>query len=307
VKTKVAALAFFALLTSTMIYSSRASPGTWLIYDNDDRDIAHGNGDTLAVLFTPPTYPFVNLFEVKTINVSIAYDEWDCAGFDIYVTDENHNSIKAFPNQQPSSTLYGWYSMDVSGQGVYVDSDFYVEFHPLFEPQKLYAAPWIDEVEGDEFYYNRSYCYTYGPPDAILDWYPIELIYPYGISDVMIRVELEPETPQSLLLDLRETVLNADDSWFRGYIVTNTKQLKNALANKMDAVINMFEMGNFQGGYKKLDKDITPKLNFCGTVRVRALSWLSLDPELEDVVYEFAGMCQELIGIIKLADPRPTP
>ena len=34
---------------------------------------------------------------------------------------------------------------------------------------------------------------------------------------------------------------------------------------------------------------------------------LQLNPEQEDAAYAFAGICQEIITEIKLADPRPTP
>jgi len=54
-----------------------------------------------------------------------------------------------------------------------------------------------------------------------------------------------------------------------------------------------------------LSKDIAPKLNYCDTTRVRALSWISDNPALEDVAYEFAGECQNLIEdiIMCLAEP----
>ena len=69
----------------------------------------------------------------------------------------------------------------------------------------------------------------------------------------------------------------------------------------------MFEKGNFQGGYTKLDNDIAPKLWICETIREQARSWLSNDPEMRDQVEIFRDACQDLIEQIKLADPRPTP
>ena len=76
---------------------------------------------------------------------------------------------------------------------------------------------------------------------------------------------------------------------------TNTAQQANALYNKIDAVMMMVEEGNYMGAAEKLEMDIAPKVNYCDTVRVRARSWLSDNPELQGTVYEFAGMCQEMI------------
>ena len=77
--------------------------------------------------------------------------------------------------------------------------------------------------------------------------------------------------------------------------LTNTPQQANSLYNKIDAVMILVEEGNYMGAAEKLERDIAPKVNFCETVRVRARSWLSDDPELEAVAYRFAGMCQDMI------------
>lgn len=79
------------------------------------------------------------------------------------------------------------------------------------------------------------------------------------------------------------------------FTVTNTQQQANALYNKIDAVMIMVEEGNYMGAAEKLEMDIAPKVNICDTARVRARSWLSDNPELQRVVYEFAGTCQEMI------------
>jgi len=57
----------------------------------------------------------------------------------------------------------------------------------------------------------------------------------------------------------------------------------------------MIDEGEYESAYNKLHNDISQKLTICDTMRVRARSWLSYDPELQDVAYEFAGMCQEKI------------
>ena len=85
----------------------------------------------------------------------------------------------------------------------------------------------------------------------------------------------------------------------------NTPRQENALYNKIDAVIKMVEGDyNYMGAIKKLENDIAPKLNICETARARAQSWLSDDPELREVVEEFAGACQAKINDILTALQR---
>lgn len=131
----------------------------------------------------------------------------------------------------------------------------------------------------------------------------------FSVIPAMAQVNPPPQNgdPVALTQELRSIVNSANPQLFKGFAYTITEQVIKALTNKIDVVIVMFEKGNFQGGYKKLESDIAPKLNFCETNRVRALSWLSDDPQLSDAVYEFADTCQDLIELIKLADPRPTP
>jgi hypothetical protein len=126
----------------------------------------------------------------------------------------------------------------------------------------------------------------------------------FSVIPTMAQIQMDPV---ALTQELKSIVGSADRELFRGLLITYTDQLRAALIKKIDDVIMMFEKGNFQGGYKKLDDDISPKLNYCETVRVRARSWLSDDPNLQDQVYVFADTCQGLIELIKLADPRPTP
>ncbi|MGD8545277.1 MAG: hypothetical protein PVH12_03775, partial [Candidatus Bathyarchaeota archaeon] len=63
------------------------------------------------------------------------------------------------------------------------------------------------------------------------------------------------------------------------------------------------EEGNYKGAAKKLEYDISPKLSYPPPYPYPApypyrTSWLSKDPELQPVVEEFAGTCQEMIGNI---------
>ena len=128
----------------------------------------------------------------------------------------------------------------------------------------------------------------------------------FSVVPALAQINL-PGDPVELTQELKSVVGSADRELFQGLSITYTDQLRAALIKKIDGVIMMFEKGNFQGGYKKLDDDIAPKLNICDTARVRALSWLSDDPALRDAVYAFADTCQGLIELIRLADPRPTP
>jgi len=94
---------------------------------------------------------------------------------------------------------------------------------------------------------------------------------------------------------LKEMIGAVVDNHPKIFTVTNTRQQENALYNKIDAVKKMVEEGNYMEAAEKLEKDIAPRLLICDTQRIRARSWLSHDPELRDIAYEFAGMCQEKI------------
>jgi hypothetical protein len=102
--------------------------------------------------------------------------------------------------------------------------------------------------------------------------------------------------PQSLLRELEETIRDADDRLFRGYTVTNTKQLKDALVRKIDAVILLIDEGDGLAAYNKLHNDIARKLTICITNRVRARSWLSYTHPSPEDVYAFSAVCLELIN-----------
>lgn len=123
----------------------------------------------------------------------------------------------------------------------------------------------------------------------------------------------ETVTPQSLLLELREKILTADDMLFRGVVVTNTRQLKNALANKINAVIKRYDDGQHDDAVTKLEHDIAPKLtdphDADGHRRTQAKSWLYMYPEdcpEWRAVTSFAAECQGLIElIISLTDEGP--
>ena len=126
----------------------------------------------------------------------------------------------------------------------------------------------------------------------------------FSVIPTMAQIQMDPV---ELTQELKSIVDSAPQELFRGLLITYTDQLRAALIKKIDDVIMMFEKGNYQGGYAKLDKDISPKLNICTTTRVVARSWLSNDPTMRDEVEVFRDTCQGLIAEIKLADPRPTP
>jgi hypothetical protein len=130
----------------------------------------------------------------------------------------------------------------------------------------------------------------------------------FSAVPAMAQINQQPQVdPVLLTQELRSVVESVDGELLRGFVITYTDQLRSALVKKIDDVIMMFENGNFQGGYKKLDNDIAPKLWICDTNREQARSWLSNDPAMRDRVEVFRDNCQNLIHLIKLADPRPTP
>ena len=117
----------------------------------------------------------------------------------------------------------------------------------------------------------------------------------------------EPVTPQDLLCDLKETIKAGDDHLFRGYIMTNTRQLKNALALKIDAAIAMLDRMLIEPCRNKLRNDIAPKLAICDTTHVRAQSWLYIYPASTPeyrAVQSFAAECQAIIDTILMDQPK---
>jgi hypothetical protein len=103
-------------------------------------------------------------------------------------------------------------------------------------------------------------------------------------------------SPQSFLRELETTVQSAPDQLFRGYAFTYTKQLKDALTHKIDAIIQLIDAGKHQAAYNKLHNDIAQKLTICDTNRVRARSWLSYTHPEPQVVYDFSDECLDLIN-----------
>jgi hypothetical protein len=82
--------------------------------------------------------------------------------------------------------------------------------------------------------------------------------------------------------------------------MTNTKQLKDALTHKIEAVIQLIDEGKHQAAYNKLHNDIAPKLTICDTTRVRARSWLSYTHPSPVEVEAFSDLCFNLIDRVSL-------
>ncbi len=121
------------------------------------------------------------------------------------------------------------------------------------------------------------------------------LITLFVVMLMVSTVHANTTTTQSLLHDLEETIEHADDWLFRGYAITNTRQLKDALTHKIDAVIQLIDEDKHQAAYNKLHNDIAPKLTICDTNRVRARSWLSYTHQPQDDVDVFSARCLGLI------------
>ena len=131
------------------------------------------------------------------------------------------------------------------------------------------------------------------------------------IAEPVKAFQSQPEPLGSvleLLNELKAVIAEFVEANPRLFTRTNTLQQANALYNKIDVVIGMVQQDDScMEAIKKLKKDIAPKVNICDTARIRALSWLSDDPRLDDVVHQFAGVCQGIIedALILLMDqPR---
>ena len=129
------ALLSIILLFPTVLWTNAEPSPIWMIYDRDDPDIGHSGTDPLAVRFTPPRIWLgmgctCTLFEVTAIRLYVSSDSWiGNAGFDVYVTDENHQTLKSFMNQHPTEN--GWFNLDLTGwtdDTRHVETHFFVEF-----------------------------------------------------------------------------------------------------------------------------------------------------------------------------------
>jgi hypothetical protein len=127
-----------------------------------------------------------------------------------------------------------------------------------------------------------------------------------GFGLISTRAQIQTG-PAGLTQELMNVVDSAPRELFQGVDGESKGGLRATLVDKINEVIMMFEQSNYQGGYAKLNRDISPKLNICHTAQVVARSWLSNDPEMRDAVEVFRDTCQDLIIEINLADPRPTP
>ena len=121
------------------------------------------------------------------------------------------------------------------------------------------------------------------------------LIAVFVVTLMVSTVHATTTSPQSLLRDLESTVQNAPDQLFRGYTMTYTKQLKDALGHKIAAAIQMIDEGKTKAAFNKLHHDIAQKLTICDTNRVRARSWLSYTHQPHNDVEVFSARCLGLI------------
>ena len=120
----------------------------------------------------------------------------------------------------------------------------------------------------------------------------ISCICPIGMA------QQEPPMTNGILRQLGElkAIIEAYSGEYDVFTDTNTEQQASAIYNKIDVVTKMVEQdNNYRGAINKLENDISPKLNICTTTRDRARSWLSEDPELQDVILDFEDACQSMI------------
>lgn len=303
------ALLSMLLLLPTVPFSSGQDSGVWLIYDRNDPDSGHSGTDPLAVRFTPHRIwlgmgKTCTLFKITAIELNVVSDSWIWnAGFDVHVTDKDHQVLKSFLNQHPTED--GWFNVPLTGwtdESRYVDTHFFVEFQALPPvDQESWAILWFDEavIDEGEASYGRSYRYTYGPENPnpnIPAWLPIELTYPYGPGDLMIRVKLEPQMPETVLPSLIDTISAADPIVFKG----QAPSVKATLIKKIGEAISMFEKGNYIAGLNKLENDIAQKL--ADPRPTPSTSWLQPYKEgshNQELVTSFAVACQHIVQMVQ--------
>lgn len=291
-----------------------ASPG-WLIYDGGMPDelmylqFFASQGQTIiedkgCVVFTPPTVPFVNVYEVTGLEMWINYKY----GSDFWVF-VNEGNIPWFLGKSLWGTLASfdadfddWYRLDLEGEGVFVTGDFAVRLLPFFiEGINIpFTGVYLDKVvEGQEEASGRSW------------WYDSSLGGSWKNrvdGDLIIRAEVEPTGPAAVVRSLLRKVQNAEDYVFSGANKGRAVQQRDTLEKKLGEVITMFERGNYQGGYSKLGGDLAPKLaDPRPTPRNSWLCQYPIDSPEGKAIKSFAAECQYLIELARLADPRPTP
>ena len=307
----------FPTVASTSSESSNST--VTLRYDRGDHDSAYEIFDPLAVRFSPPKIYLgqgytCTLFEITAIELFVISDDPD-SRFSIYVTDENHNVLKSYLNQVPP--IKGWFNVDLTDwddDSRYITTHFFVQFVANAPSPNSPSSCVMLCFDEDETPSLRSYMYTTvtentndenandGGITDELAWIPIELTDTYGSGDLMIRVGLKPQTPDTFLPSLKDAISAADEVVFKGKATSH----KATLIKKINAATLFFERGSYIAGFNKLENDIAPKLADPRPTPVG--SWLetyAVGSYNQKLVTSFAAICQEIIRMAQKSASLP--
>ena len=325
--TKLKSFATITLLSTLLLFSALATTSgdassITLQYDHNEPDVAYPIAEALAVRFTPPrvwlgTEHICTLYEITGIQLHVTSESWDDnAGFRVSLADQDFTSLKDFPDNLPTED--GWFDVDLADwtdNTRYVDTHFSVVFWAyVLTNQDPWAMLSFDEANLDAGQASalRSYRRTTMPDDSTPYpvWYPIDIKEPYGPGDLMIRVDLEPKTPNSFLPGLIDEIAAAEDMMFQGKAPT----VRATLIKKINEAISMFERGAYEAGLNKLKNDIAPKLAdprptpLADPRPTPATSWLKLYQEgsaPQKQVTSFAVECQAIVQMAQKSASLP--
>ncbi|MDI9644902.1 MAG: hypothetical protein QFX35_06770 [Candidatus Verstraetearchaeota archaeon] len=174
----VASVAILLVLTlaSSSIAVVKASPGEWIVYDDDESDGGFVSKHLGVKFSIPAGWNKAKILTVKFYvnELPFIYSSTDIAQVRVHVYGANgHTELSSLE----TTPYQGWLTVDLSGQNIVVDGDFYLTIESLGETG---VGIWFD-VENPDY---RSY---YGGPGS---WSPPSLIIGVPV-DLMIRAEVE--------------------------------------------------------------------------------------------------------------------
>ncbi|UCE38650.1 MAG: VCBS repeat-containing protein [Thermoplasmata archaeon] len=247
--------------------ADRDIPGAPLVY-NHDGSLLWTNEDYLF-FYTTPTLADVDgdgLLDIISVDsndqVLLAYKGTD--GTILYNTEPfEHNFMGP-----------GMSTADIDGDG---ETEVLVAAYP-----NLYS---INAADGTvEWIYDSGGERVGGPLVADLD--------KDGLAEIFIRIGgnmicLENDfDPNDLLDEIIEYILKLPDTCFKN----NADQRKNSLVNKLEAVRDMINEGDYDGAISKLENDIRPKMDGEGNN-----DWIICEDAQEDLT----EMIDELVDYLE--------
>lgn len=243
-------------------------PGVPLVYRFDG-----------SLLWTNEDYTF--FYSTPTL-----YDVDDDGLLDILNVDSDNQILIAYKGTD-GSILYTSEPFEVGFQApglstADIDGDGELEVLAGAQPN-LYS---INAADGSvEWVYETGESRAGGPLIADLDG--------DGLAEIIIRaggdivcIQNEPVDPMDLLDKIIEYILGLPDDCFKN----NADNRKNALVNKLEAVRDMINEGDYEGAISKLENDIRPKMDGEGNN-----DWIICD----DAQSDLTAMIDELIEYLE--------